>query len=287
MAGFGSVTALSDSYDEGRTRFTSWRKSPSQTTTIGVWFDLSMSPGNPVPQYYAASPLRATRLARSTDVGLDHGQPVSPARKFLTQFTVLANAATALPMNLRLCDYLLYYPFVDQGTTDVQTMDNTTGLSRYADGDGVQIMAVSVAAGIGGQTFQVGYINSDGVAGRLTPVTTLNAAAYVGAVASSDRAVANAAGPFLPLQDGDSGVRSIETFQMISGPDVGLVCLVLVKPLAQAQCRGIDAPSEHDYLLQYGQLPVVQDDAYLNVVACPSGALNATTLHGTMSVAWN
>lgn len=286
MTGFTGVKALVDAELDGKARFAGWRKSPVQPTTIGIWFDMSMSPGNPVPQYYASSPLEAKVLSRTNDIGLDHGQDVTTS-KHLREVMALSNSATPLPMAMMLCDYLMYYPFVDQGTTDLQLMEQTATLTRYTDGVGVQIMAVGVAAGLGGQTFQVGYTNSDGVAGRFTDTITLNAAAFVGAIATSDRAVAGARGPFLSLQSGDSGVRSIDSFQMISGPDVGLVTLVLVKPLAQMQIRGLDAPVEVDYMRDFSQAPTIENDAYLNWLCCPSGSLNGVTIYGTIKTVWS
>lgn len=285
--GFGSVATLAAAVEDGKGTYATWRKSPSQTTTIGVWFDLSMSPGNPVPQYYAATPLRAQALAQSTDGGLFHGGAVAPMTKHLKRLTTLTATATALPMPMIVADYLLFYPFVDEGTTDPQALDNATALPRWPTGAGVQMMAVSVAGRTGGQTFQVTYTNSAGVAGRLTQVVAQNSVSVNGSIVTSDRAVAGARGPWLPLQAGDTGVRSVQSVQMISGTDVGLFALVLARPLAQASLRGIGAPVENDYLLDFGQLPVIADDAYLNILACPSGSLAATALHGDIQTVWS
>jgi len=284
--GFSSVQALADAELAGQTWYSTWRKSPSQVSTIGVWFDLSMSPGNPVPQYYAASPLVGVPMSYSDEQGLNHGRNVSPLTKHLKRVTVMTSTATALPMPMILCDYLFYYPFIDEGTTDAQSLDNTQTLTRYTDGEGVQVMAVSVAGRTGGQTFQFSYTNSDGVAGRTSQTVRENAVSVNGSIVTSDRANANARGPFIPLQAGDTGVRSIESVTM-NGADVGLFALVLVKPLAQLSLRGIDAPVEVDYLLDFGQLPRIVDDAYLNFLACPAGSLAATALHGDLTVVWN
>ena len=244
--GFSSVQALVDAELAGQTWYSTWRKSPSQVSTIGVWFDLSMSPGNPVPQYYAASPLVGVPMSYSDEQGLMVGRNVAPATKHLKRVTVMTATATALPMPMMLLDYLFYYPFIDEGSTDEQLLDNTQSLTRYADGEGVQVMAVSVAGRTGGQTFQFSCTNSGGVA----------------------------------------GVRSIESVTM-NGADVGLFALVLVKPLAQLSLRGIDAPVEVNYFTDFGQLPTIVDDAYLNFIACPSGSLAATALHGDVTVVWN
>ena len=285
--GFTSVLALAESLVAGQSTYATWRKSPSQISTAGVWFDLSMSPGNPVPQYYAATPLAAKALAQSTDGGIFHGGAVAPATKHLSRLTAFTVTATALPMPMILCDYLAFYPFIDEGTTDAQALDNTVTLPRYADGEGVQMMAVSVAGRTGGQTFQVTYTNSDGVAGRLSKVVKQTTAAANGSVVTTDRAVVNCMGPFIPLQEGDTGVRSIESVAMVSGVDVGLFALVLVKPLAQLQIRGIDAPVEANYFTDFGQLPRIIDDAYLNLLCCPQGTLAATAIHGDITTVWS
>lgn len=284
--GFATVTEFVDAEAAGQSWYSTWRKSPSQVSTIGIWFDLSMSPGSPVPQYYAATPLVGAPMSYSDEQGLYHGRNVAPATKHLKRLTVLSGVATALPMPMMLCDYLFYYPFIDEGSTDEQTLDNTLTLPRYTDGAGVQMMAVSVAGRTGGQTFTVGYTNSAGVAGRVTPAVIQNTVSVNGSIVTSDRASADARGPFIPLQQGDTGVRSIETVTM-AGADVGLFALVLVKPLAQLQLRGIDAPVEVDYFTAFGQLPTIVDDAYLNFLACPSGSLAATPLHGDITVVWN
>jgi len=284
--GFATVTELVDAKVAGQSWYSTWRKSPSQVSTIGIWFDLSMSPGSPVPQYYAATPLVGAPMSYSDEQGLYHGRNVAPATKHLKRLTVLSGVATALPMPMMLCDYLFYYPFIDEGSTDEQALDNTLTLPRYTDGAGVQVMAVSVAGRTGGQTFTIGYTNSDGVAGRVSPAVIQNTVSVNGSIVTSNRATARASGPFIPLQAGDTGVRSVETVTM-AGADVGLFALVLVKPLAQLQLRGIDAPVEVDYFTDFGQLPTIVDDAYLNFLACPSGSLAATPLHGDITVVWN
>lgn len=286
MAGFRTVGILAAAEDAGASTMFSWRKSPSQVTTAGLWFDLSMSPGNPVPQYYAASPLVAVQLKQSTDGGITHGAGCSPAQKHLRKTMVLATVATGLPMPMILCDYLLFYPFVDEGTTDEQLMVNGVTLPRYVDGAGVQMMAVSVAGRTGGQSFLVNYTNSDGVAGRISQTVIENSAAANGTIVTSATATNGAAGPFIPLQRGDSGVRSVESVTML-GADVGLFALVLVKPLAQIQIRGIDAPVENDFLLSKATLPRIIDDAYLNFLCLPQGSLAATAIHGTLETCFN
>ena len=260
MPGFNSIKDYVDAELDGKIRQFSFRKSPTQATTAGLWFDLSMSPGNPVPQYYAASPLISVQMKQSTDGGLFHGANTNSS-KWLKSTLLMSNSATGLPMPFILCDYLLYYPFIDEGTTDPQPLTNSVSLPRWTDGKGVMMMAVSVAGRTGGQTFNITHTNQDGVAGRTTQTVIQNSATAIGTIVTSATATNGAAGPFIPLQRGDTGVRSIESVQMISGPDVGLFTLVLVKPLITSQILEQTAPTEEALLIEKASLPEIKDDA--------------------------
>ncbi len=282
MAGFANVAELVDAEISGAVKLSSWRKQPTQTTASGFWFDLSMSPGNPVPQYYAASPGVSVAMSIA-DGGIFHGGAVSPARKYLRRMMAMTVTATAVPMPMILCDYLLYYPFLDESTTDEQLLTNTATLPRYVDGSGVQMMAVVVAGQTGGQTFTVNYTNSDGVSGRVSQTVTMNTQVVNGTILTSSRT--NSGGPFIGLQNGDTGVRSVESVTM-NGIDVGLFTLVLVKPIAQMSIRGIDAPVEVDYLVDFSQLPRIEDGAYLNFLCHPGGTLANAPIHGIAEFVW-
>jgi hypothetical protein len=272
--------------EEGGTWFATWRKSPTQTTVTGIWYDLGMATGNPAPNYYAATPLRSKALARSTDGGLDHGGGVAPSKKYLKEFGIIGSAG--VPITFLLCDYLLYYPFVDMDNTDVVTVEP---LSRYADGFGVQIMAIQVfsQSGVGSPKFQVQYTNSDGVAGRLTELVSCNTLTIPGNVitthAVQPAGYCHSASPFIPLQRGDRGVRSIQSV-IWQTPDVGLVALVLVKPLEMTLLREITAPVERNCLADFNKMPEIQDDAYLNLLCCPSGSISGAQFHGYLKTIW-
>ena len=160
------IKQVVDAELEGRTNTFNFRKNPSQVTTQGLWFDLALSPGNPVPKYWFGTPLQATIISQSLDGGLFHGADVSPSKKYLRDTTFSSTSATGLPMPIILMDYLMYYPLIDEGTTDEQFMDNTNTLTRYTDGEGVQVMAISVAGRTGGQSFFINYTNPDIVTGK-------------------------------------------------------------------------------------------------------------------------
>jgi len=271
---------------DGKERRYTWRKTPSQASTAGLWFDLSMSPGRPVPKYwFDAPPAIAKTVSYSSDGGLEHGGGVSPSEKYLRLTTGIATAATALPLTLVLCDYLLYYPSIDDSVLDEQVMDNTVTLPRYTDGEGIQVIAVSVAGRTGGARFYFTYTNSEGVSGRVSQTAYQNSAAALGTLQNSGANSNASAMPFIGLQAGDTGVRSIDSVFMIDA-DVGLMTLILVKPLGTSVIREITAPAEKDYFMESATIPRIYDDAYLSFLCLPQGTLAATALMGDIKTIW-
>ena len=288
MPGFANARVMADAQDAGRYLYASFRKQATQTTGAGIWFDLSMSPGNPAPNYYIGTPGVFTPMRQSTDGGLRHGGNVSPSKKFLRKLLVETATAAAAPCRLLLLDYVGFYGFIDESVLDPQPLDNTTPLPRYVDGRGLQIMPVVVAGQTGGQTFTVEYTNQDGVSGRVTNVATMSTQFVNGTILNSLQSGAAYAnnGPFLSLRPGDSGVRSVQSVTIGGIGDVGLFALVLVKPLGTFALRGIDAPTEVDYLTDMAALPQIVDDAYLNFVALPNGTLSGAPINGILETCW-
>jgi hypothetical protein len=285
--GFNNVGELVDVQAQ---KIVSFRKVPAVVTVANNWYDYSMAPGKPAPQYYAATPLESANLSRSADGGIDHGGDVAPATKYLREILATCVTAGGVPQTFRLLDYLMFYPFVDMGTADQQDMTQVASLTRYTDGEGVKMMAVLVAPhGLVGDTFKVGYTNQDGTSGRETPLHTMTTNVAVnGTILTTAAAVAGASGPFMTLQGTDTGVRSIEYVTCTAGTDVGLFTMVLVKPLANFALREITAPVEVDFFLdKAGQLPVIEDDAYLNFISCPAGSLSAAALNGLATFIWD
>jgi hypothetical protein len=187
-----------------------------------------------------------------------------------------------------LCDYLLYYPFVDTGTNDEQLMINSSALPRFTDGKGVQMMAVSVAANAGSlPTFVVNYTNSDGTPGRLSKAQVLNAATANGSIITSSIGTSVSAGLFVGLQDGDLGVRSVESITFTSGVDVGLFALVLVKPLMTGVLLEQTAPSEAVPISNQAQIPKIYDDAFLGLLGLPNGSIFNLSFFGEIETVWN
>lgn len=281
-----NAAEIVDAHLNGQQFIGSWRKlsSVATPTTGGAWGDLSMAPGNPNPQYYAATPLTSVALSQSVNGGIPHGAPVSPSKKYLRKILFYSNGNSF--GQLILCDYLLFYSFIDESIEDEQFMTNSVSLPRYTSGEGVKIMTVTVGARTGGQTFRITYTNSQGVAGRVTPTTLFTTNGNNYSNIGNSGIGANVSAPFIALQDGDTGVQSIQSFQMLSGTDVGLTALVLVKPIAMFQCLEQTAPVEVDYLKDFGTMPQVEDDAYLNIIVQGSTSFGSVGVFGINTYIW-
>lgn len=271
--------------DEGRTLSRPWIKNPSVVTAAGIYVDLTMFGRYPAANYFTdGSPNAARPLRRSVDGGMDHGEDKGTAyRKFLAGVTALTVTAGAVPMLFRVMDYLLYYPLI--AMEDVQTMDNTETLPRYTDGRGVQIMLVEQFPYVGGGTCRVTYTNSDGVAGRLSPIMTINTQTALGTVATSAPTTAGCPGLFVPLAHGDAGVRQIESIEFFTA-DAGNLAAVLVKPLAPLANYEITNPSEWDFWNHLGMLEQIEDDAYVSMVCLPSGSITGAIIDGQLRTSW-
>lgn len=278
---------IASSYSEGRRLLTSFNKTPSQTTGSGIWYDLSMSSGNPIAQYYSGVTLTSTALKRSTDIGLNHGQPVTSAyKKYLHKVNIAVASATAVPLTVEILDYIMFYPGISMDA-GVQTMTNSIPLPRSSTGAGVQIMLVELFPYTGSCQCQITYTNSNGDTGRLTPIMTLNTQSVFGTIATSASAQAGAGGRYVPLQRGDSGVRSIESIEILGAGDVGVLAAVLVNPLVALNIVENTMATQFDLWQDFRELPVIEDDAYLNMIALPVGTLAGANITGEISTFWS
>lgn len=286
MAGFRNIAQWANSATTGKNWISSFRKVPAVATIAGQWFDFSTAAGNPVPNYYASSPLTAATL--DTDKGIIHGSNVSPDKKYIQRITFMnSGAATTANLPVYFLDYLLYYPFIDMDAAgEDQILDNTVTLPRHTSGAGVKMMLVAQAATIGGGQFTVTYTNQDGVAGRVTPNHFCAAAQNTGALVSSITAAAGIT-PFLALQSGDTGVQSVQSinFSVANG---GLAALVLVKPLQTLQSfENSGQPVERENVRQNSSPPEIQDGAFLSFIGqTTGGTVAAGVFAGTLETVW-
>lgn len=287
MPGFNSYRAIRKSMQEdGKFWHASFRKVVSNVTVAGNWCDLSYSPGNPPANFYATEPLVSATLTASK--GIDNGGAVSPDKKYIKKLLVYSASTAFQSSTLMLCDYLLYYPFIDGDATGDQDLVNTVSLPRSANGVGVRAILVSQGSYTGNVDCTINYTNSDGVAGRVSPTFKTNTAGVAATIANSG-AIAGVSGPFIPLQSGDIGIRSIESINFVS-PNGGILALVLVKPITEIGIQEVTSvfatPSQLENFYDYVSGNPIEDGAYLNFICLPNASLSGAVVSGLVMTTW-
>lgn len=264
----------------GAQTYTVFRKVPAIASTAGTWVDLSVAPGNPRPNYYLGDPLTAGTL--NTNYGIYHGGSVSPSTKYLQKMCLLGAGAGVGAATFLLCDWLIYYPVIDMDNTDPQIF-STLALPRYTTGEGVQAFLVATNPYVGGAVFNISYTNSAGVSGRLSRPVTCNTITTIATIVNSSTLNT---GAFIPLAQGDRGIRSVESITFQS-PNGGLGCLVLARPLATVITREITAWAEFDFVRDKGlKMPIIVDGAYLNLLCCPTASVTGVPILGEITTIW-
>jgi hypothetical protein len=124
------------------------------------------------------------------------------------------------------------------------------------------------------------------VSGRTTTFG-INLSSVIGCIVntSSSSNAASAESPFVPLANGDLGIRSIESVTVTGAPG-GFLNAVLVKPLAHLQLRENSTAAEKVMVPQSASCPRVEDGAYLNWIINNASA-TAPLLRGVVHFAWS
>ena len=271
-----------------RPLWASWYKRITQVAGVGYWFDLTMSPGNPGPQYYTGAQATFNRLTKDNIGSLPYpllGASVNGGATDMLSCMLLPNSAVFCPMAMVFMDYLGYYPYIDESEAGEIVLDNILGIDRYVDGEGVQMMPVVAAGQTGGQSFYVTYTNSQGQSGRISQTVRTCGQGSVGTVLTGQSVGLSGIGssPFIPLQVGDTGVKSIESVTLL-GSDIGLFTLVLVKPLFTVSIGPTLTPQEVVFGIHNKVFPRLVPGCFLSAICLPAtGALTNLYLHGLFS----
>lgn len=298
--GFRNVKEFVDADYKGQTWVTGFRKlvSSATTPTSGL-IDYLYYSGSPPANFYASAPYVSAVVEANRGI---YVPSVAPATQHLKGLTTMSNASGATSTSnqrqrLILADYLLYYPFIDTDAVgEEQVFENTVPIPRYDYG---QVVAVSQSAASAVGQFTMNYTNQDGVSGRISQNTfTISSLAGGGQVATTDLN-GNGFHPYIALQSGDIGVRSIQsvTFTAAGG---GLLALVIVKPLfthvVTQECRrtttgnleSYGAADRYDALIHQAGSPQIKDGAVLGIFGQGfAGSLASSTLVGLLETVWN
>jgi hypothetical protein len=303
MAGFSSLDDfINETTVNGKFVRTDWNKLTLPTTaqTAGQWYDLSCGPGNPGSDsaYGSGTSLAFQALddTSTTSPGIPHGGNVSTDTKHIVNASAFSAAATTMPAVFMLVDRLGFYRINSITTTGDQALDNTVVFptGRHTNGAGLRAYVVaSVGAatstmGAGTTNIRMTYTNQSGTAGQLTPsvLPAGTTAAPKGNIVYSGTG-AGKYGPFMPLAAGDSGIQSVQQFNLSSTYTSGQLNLVICRPLLTLPMTTIGVAAERDLLNQVPSLPRVYDGANLTWLMYAGAATPVNSaFYGHLDFAW-
>lgn len=255
--------------------------------TVGVvntWYSAWQWTGSPGAGDVSGSALTAAQCADTTAGAIYHGGNVSTDTKHLIRWGVQSNVATAAPGTIMIVDRLLYYPGISMTVSTNQALTNGVALPRYTDGKGVRaFLEITTASGTGTGVFTFGdsgYTNTTPTSGRQHGVTVNTvASAAIARIPHSGVAANNNWNPFLPMQAGDIGVKSVESVKFSTAHATSGTCaLVLCYPLLTVPLPAGHF-SERDLVYQVASLPRIYDGACLQALVFEPGALVASTTY--------
>ena len=297
----GGFTSLDDFINQATTNGKFWRTDWNKLTfgttahTAGMWYLLSQTGGNPAASSILGTgtnlAFQALTDATATAAGIQHGGDVGGFKQIINA-SAFSASATTMPAIFMLVDLLGFYPITTVTTTGAQTLNNTVTLPRYTDGAGVQAIIVpSTVMGAATPTITLGYTNSVGTASRATPSTPAlplgNTAAAVSSVVYSGTG-SGKYGPFMPLANGDAGIRSVQSINLSVSYVSGVLNLLLVKPLLTLPMTTIGVAAERDLLNQVPSLPKVYDGACLAWMMYAGAATPTNSpFYGHLDFAWS
>lgn len=238
-------------------------------------------------------------LTTSNSPALYHGGNVSTDLKSLLSMGLMTTAAAGTGQ-FYLVDILGGYPYLDANSSSAQTCYNTNTLPRYTTGAGVKAILVSGGTGyvvtnvapttVGASPHNVAmtYTNQAGTGSRQMPVTVACTISAIQGHITHSGIAANNYFP-LPLANGDSGIRSIQTIQLSAGSGTAATYyhMLLYRELAMIPIGAANVYYERDFLNMIPSLENVVDGAVLGLIYVPAAATLASTVFlGYIETAW-
>lgn len=207
-----------------------------------------------------SAPTTAAVPTRSTTGAMGQNNPAA------NQHIVRASINGQSPSVWWLVDRLSHQGGLSGTATGAQTTNlPTAALTRYTDGVGVLMgLTIYTQIGVSATTVTCSYTNEGGTAGRTSLATDFGGTSF----REASRLI------LMPLQEGDSGVRSVESVTLAASTGtVGNFGVTLFRPILPLVIPIANQTFEWDPLLNLGgQAPEIVDDACLCWLCLPSAA---------------
>ena len=261
---FRNVVQIADAVEQGRHHIQHFiRTSVYGSFGINPFSDFSVGSGTPSYNAYVGNALEATQLIGQRNNSIYVG-PDTTSERYLLSMSLTHGGTTGFLASVYFLDYLLFYPYIDLDDTDQQFLTNGVTLPRYTNGEGTRMMMLMQTPGTGAAaSITINYTNQDGTAKTIT--AAYRTSGGIAVIGSSVNTNVTALGPFLPLANGDRGVRSVESVQLASGVG-GFGVMVLVKPLFTMSANELSSTVEKNFLREQAALPRIYDGAFLNYI---------------------
>ena len=234
------------------------RTADFSTTTIRIQRpNASWQSFQPTP----ATPTTSVALDKNSAQSISPIPAVSTGR--LTFLGARINTSTYGAAAMMVLDLLNVSGGLNATLTTAQTTNlPTAALTRYTSGEGVMAgIVVYSIVGTTGTTISINYTNSAGTSGRVSPVTTFGGGFY----RESGLLIP------IPLQQGDTGIRSIESVTVTATTGTaGNFGVCLYKPLSMISFESTTGQAPLDAVSTgciIGSLAEIHPDACLTVSA--------------------
>ena len=256
---------------------------------------MSQLNGTPIANAWAGTALTYQACDEGTGngtqiFGMRHGGAVSTDTKHILNVAAVTGVATGVPSVLMLVDMCGYWNGISLNSAAAQTLSGTPTL-RYTNGVGVRAYLVPYSGTVGAtaHNINISYTDQAGNTGNTLPVTVACTASAITPHITHSGTAANNYGPFLPLANGDYGIRNVASVTM-SASSVGtspLAALVLARPILTLPLTTVSVGAERDLLNQLPSLPKVPDDACLTWLLFSGAAVAANTnFYGSVDFGW-
>lgn len=273
MGGFATLQALKDHLALAQNDCSCVFRRVQSTPVTSIWHSYWRGGSGypPVGALPAAGLGSAVALDKNSTGALDIGMVGSGEELILLGMEMQRAVANQEGVML-LVDRLAHFS-VALNQADGAVSPALSGTARLAAGEGAMLIAeVHTALSAGANVFAFGYTNEAGTAGRTTQQVTSIASAIADRV-PYDR------GLFIPLQSGDRGVRSVESWDLVSGTATGTLTIALVKPIAWLPIGGMSQAhiTARDFILQMAILPKIHESACLSMYINFASTTTAST----------
>jgi hypothetical protein len=290
---FSSMDDLISEITAGKFNRADWNKiTGAAAYTAGRWYDLSSLTGTPVANSFAGTALTWTACDESTGNGTDifgirHGGNVTPDSKHLLNAMANTAVATGVPGQLMLVDLCGYWPGINMNLATAQTLSGTPSL-RYTNGNGVRaFLTIRTTSGATAHNVNISYTDQAGNTGNTLPVTVACTASAITPHITHSGTAASNYGPFLPLANGDFGIRNVASVTISAASGAGTAALVLAKPIMTIPLMAVSIASERDFVNSLPSLPEIKDGACLTWLYFAGAATAANSnFYGSLEMGW-